>query len=144
MPPGSIANNPRRTKRTYTPRTAELDEEGQAATANVGIEMSRLIERWSQQLGRDAAEEALRRHPEIAEMSWQEQEILLQGLEQLHESMCVPVTVENSERLYGHYFKEAQPSEPTAFKPKSKEGEADFFQNATADQLKDYLLAKFR
>jgi hypothetical protein len=56
----------------------------------------------------------------------------------------VPVTVENSERLYGHYFKEAQPSEPTAFAPKSKEAEADFFQNATADELKTYFLAKYR
>ena len=58
--------------------------------------------------------------------------------------MCVPVTVENSARPYGQYFKEAEASEPRAFAPKSKEVEADFFQHATADQLKDYLLGKFR
>jgi hypothetical protein len=126
MPPGSIANNPRRTKRTYTPRTAELDEEGQAATANVGIEMSRLIERWSQQLGRDAAEEALRRHPEIAEMSWQEQEILLQGLEQLHESMCVPVTVETPSGCTGITSKKRNRASQLHSSPKARKGKPIF------------------
>ena len=106
--------------------------------------MSYLVEKWSQQLGRDAAEEALRRHPEIAEMSWQEQEVLLEGLERLHESQNVPVTIENSERLYGHYFREEQQPTAPAFVPKSKEVEADFFNdpNTSAEDIKRYFEAK--
>jgi hypothetical protein len=82
--------------------------------------MSALLEKWSVQLGKDAAEEALRRHPEIAEMSWQEQEILLQGLERLHESMCVPVTVENSERLYGIISKKHNRASLPHSRPKAR------------------------
>jgi hypothetical protein len=106
--------------------------------------MSYLVEKWSAQLGKDAAEEALRRHPEIAEMSVMEQEVLLEGLERLHESMCVPVTVENSERLYGHYFEESQPAQPTAFEAKSAEVEADFYNDpaTSAEDIKRYLQAK--
>jgi hypothetical protein len=105
--------------------------------------MSRLIEKWSAQLGKDGAEEALRRHPEIAEMSWQEQEILLEGLERLHESQNVPVTIENSERLYGHYFKEEKPK-VEKFIPKSAAVEADFFNdpNTSAEDIKRYFQAK--
>jgi hypothetical protein len=40
--------------------------------------------------------------------------------------------------------KKQKRASPGHFAPKSKEVEADFFQHATADQLKDYLLGKFR
>jgi hypothetical protein len=104
--------------------------------------MSYIVEKWTQQLGKDGAEEALRRHPEIMQMPWQEQEILLRSLERLHEREQIPVTVENSEELYCHYFVDEAPAKQPAFVPKSKEVEQDFFQNATADQLKAYFLAK--
>jgi hypothetical protein len=106
--------------------------------------MSSLIEKWSQQLGRDAAEEALRRHPEIAEMNWQEQEALLEGLERLHENQNVPVTIENSERLYGYYFKEEPRPTVPKFEAKSAAVEADFFNDpaTSAEDIKRYFQQK--
>jgi hypothetical protein len=76
-----------------------------------------------------APEEALRKHPEIAEMSWQEQEVVLQSLERLHELRNVPVSVKNSDELYRHYLKEERQPAAPAFVPKSKEVEADFFND---------------
>lgn len=104
--------------------------------------MSYLIEKWSRQLGTDGAQEALRRHPEIAQMSIPEQEVLLQSLERLHEPRDVPVTVENSEELYRHYFADEAPPERHFRVPKGQGAEADFLQNATAAKLKAYFLAK--
>src|SRR5438445_8281040 len=104
--------------------------------------MSYLLEKWTRQLGKDGAQEALARHPEIAAMSWQEQEILLQSMERLHESRNVPVTVENSEALYRHYFADDAPKQQEIRLPKGPEAEREFLRTATAEQLKAYFLAK--
>lgn len=104
--------------------------------------MSYLIERWTQELGKDSAEEALRRFPDVAQMPWQQQEVILRSLERLHENTNTPVTLENSERLYRSAFHEEPAKAEPAFKVKSADVEADFFQNATTEEIGKYLQAK--
>ena len=103
--------------------------------------MSYLLTKWEQELGKDAVNEVFSRYPEVAAMPWQEQEVLLQSMERLHELRNVPVTVANSEELYRHYFSDSQPAEKPATIPKGKDALQDFKQNATAEQLRAYFLA---
>jgi hypothetical protein len=107
--------------------------------------MSNILERWAKELGvgiDEAADVILKRRPEVAAMPWQEQEILLQSMERLHESRNVPVSLENSEELYRHYFADEKPKQPETRFPKGPEAEREFERTATAEQLKAYFLAK--
>ena len=106
--------------------------------------MSYILQKWAAELGvsvDEAAALALKRHPEVAAMPWQEQEVLLQSLERLHESRNVPITLENSEQQYLHYFSDSQPAEKPLTIPKGKDALQDFKHNATAEQLRAYFLA---
>jgi hypothetical protein len=113
--------------------------------------MSRLIEQWTKELGRDAAQVAFEMYPEQVSLSPEKQEETLSRIEQVMREQNWPPTVEYGIRAY-QWLQSSDAVDraagelpaPAAFTPKSADGEADFYNdpNTSADAIKRYLQAK--
>ena len=108
--------------------------------------MSNLLETLSRELGTDARNEALRRHPELESMPAEQ---LIEAVEEILQFQNWPVTTEYCEkalhvlsaggelgRLAAQY---ADPT-PKGFTPRADEEE--FLRTAPLAEVRDYLLAK--
>jgi hypothetical protein len=123
---------------------------GKAAEAD---KVSRLLEQLSRELGKDAMEEANRRHPELRALPDAHVAELIGAVEYALEFQGWPRTVENAERCYrileangelqriaGQY---APAPAPEGFSPKSGAVEEEFLRTAPIDEVGKYLQAKF-
>ncbi len=112
--------------------------------------MSQLLEQLTHELGKDAVEEANRRHPELASIQPEHVAQLIDAVEYVIDLQGWPRTVENAERAYrvleaqgelgrltAHY---APAPAPEAFTPRADEEE--FLRSAPLSEVRDYLLAK--
>ena len=113
--------------------------------------MSRLIEQWTKELGRDAAEAAFTIAPEQRSKSPAEQEQTLDRIEQVMRAQGWPPTVEYGIRAYQWLqssdavdLAAGEQPKPAAFKPKSEDVEADFYNNpnVSAAEIGRYLQQK--
>ena len=116
-----------------------------------------MLETLSRQVGRDAVEVACEMacelgYADFASTSPEWKATVFQGIHDIMRVKGDPFTPENARHAAQFFLSnlecdiaaahEANPPTPPPFKPKSKEAEQDFFQTASADQLKEYFLAK--
>jgi hypothetical protein len=113
--------------------------------------MSRLIECWTKELGCDAAQVAFELYPEVASLSPEKQEEILDRIEGVMKENRWPPTVEYGQRAYRWLQSSdavdqaaGEQRAPAAFVPKSAEVEADFYNDpsTSAEDIKRYLQGK--
>ena len=114
--------------------------------------MTYLLEQLSREIGKDAREEANRRHPEFRTLPDAHVEELIKAVDFVMEFQNWPRTVENAERAYrvleangeleriaGQY---APPSTPQGFTPKPDEDE--FLRTGPIAEVAKYLQQKYQ
>ena len=113
--------------------------------------MSYLLDALSRELGRDAREEANRRHPELQACQPEHVGKLIEAVEYVLELQGWPRTVDNAERAYhvleaagelGRLVAQYAPAPaPQVFTPRSDEDE--FLATAPIEDVGKYLQAKY-
>ena len=115
--------------------------------------MTYLLQQLSREIGKDAREEANRRHPELRTLHDAHVEELIKAVDFVMEFQNWPRTVENAERAYrvleangelqriGAQY--APAPVPEGFTPKSGAVEEEFLRTAPIEEVGKYLQAKY-
>src|SRR3989442_3108593 len=114
--------------------------------------MTYLLDQLSHEIGRDAREEANRRHPELQNIPDQHAQELVAAVDFVIKAQNWPRTAENAERAYlvleatgelarmSEQYASAPAASPDGFTPRSDEQE--FLQQGPLEQVADYLRSK--
>jgi hypothetical protein len=112
-----------------------------------------MLDQLGRELGADPMEAIYTLYPDFRDTSPEWKETVLQCVHNIMKVTGAPITVENARHAANYFLanaeceqaaaNELQPPQAPAFVPKSADVEKDFFENATAEQLKDYFLQKY-